>query len=64
MDEIICDMSNLYDNAFKDGVDFCIKVLQAYGEDNEEVNKFYSEAIQNIKETYCTMMGKMVKKGE
>ena len=64
MDEIITDMSNLYDSAFKDGVDFCIKVLQAYGEDNEEVNSFYSEAIQNIKETYSTMMGKMTRKGE
>ena len=41
MDEIITDMSNLYDSAFKDGVDFCIKVLQAYGEDNEEVNSFF-----------------------
>lgn len=64
MDEIITDMSNLYDNAFKDGVDFCIKVLQAYSEDNEEVNSFYSEAIQHIKETYSTMMGNMTRKGE
>lgn len=64
MNETITDMSNLYDNAFKDGVDFCIKVLQTYGEDSEEVNSFYSEAIQHIKECYCTMMGKITRKGE
>ena len=63
MDEIICDMSNLYDSAFKDGVDFCIKVLQAYSEDSEEVSSFYDEAIQRIKETYSTMMGKMTNGG-
>lgn len=64
MDEIIADMSNLYDNAFKDGVNFCIKVLQVYNEDSEEVNSFYSEAIQIIKESYSTMMEKMTRKGE
>jgi hypothetical protein len=56
-------MSNLYDSAFKDGVDFCIKVLQAYSEDSEEVSSFYDEAIQHIKETYSTMMGKMTNGG-
>lgn len=63
MDEIICDMSSLYDSAFKDGVDFCIKVLQAYSEDSEKVSSFYDEAIQHIKETYSTMMGKMTNGG-
>lgn len=63
MDEIIGDMSSLYDNAFKDGVDFCIKVLQSYGEDNEEASSFYDEAVLHIKETYITMMGKMTNGG-
>lgn len=63
MDEIICDMSSLYDNAFKDGVDFCVKVLQAYSEDSKKVSSFYDEAIQHIKETYSTMMGKMTNGG-
>lgn len=56
MDNILIGMSTLYDDAFKDGVDFCIEVLQSCGDNND--------AIQYIKDVYDTMMGKTQKKGD
>lgn len=55
MDNTVKNLATLYDNAFKDGVDFCIQVLQSC--DNGD------ETAQYIKEVYDTMMGKMGKKG-
>lgn len=57
MDNILIGMSTLYDEAFKDGVDFCIEVLQSYSGDN-------NDAAQYIKDVYDTMMGKIQKKGD
>lgn len=56
MDDTVKNLSTLYDNAFKDGVDFCIEVLQSYGNNSDEI-------IQYIKDVYDIMMGKMEKKG-
>lgn len=57
MDNTVKNLATLYDNAFKDGVDFCIEVLQSYSGDN-------NNAIQYIKDVYDTMMGKTQKKGD
>lgn len=56
MDNTVKNLATLYDDAFKDGVDFCIEVLQSY--DNGD------EIAQYIKQVYGIMMGKTQKKGD
>ena len=62
VEEIYNAISNTYDNAFKDGVNFCIKILQYYDDSEDNVNSFYGEAIQHIKEEYSIMMEKFKNK--